>query len=418
MTETGFGLKKKRSGRLDKNWDFDAHGNLSSASIIIDIDGDGKKEILFGTKKGKLFALDGNAGLKWFYDSNEKVNDLDKWFLDSENSNSIESPPTITDINNDGSLEIIFGTELGIIYALDENGSLLWKYNAGGAIIGQSITYDLFEDKKQKIIFGCKNNRLYVLDEKGKEEWYFDSASPIQGTPTIIIKEKPCIVFGSDDGNIFCVNNKGDLIWKYKTGAKILAQPTIAKLLNDGRNQIIVGSSDNTLYVLDDAGELLWKYKTEGAILGKAIVSDINGDKKPEIVFGSCDNKVYALTKEGDKIWSYETDFWVLSEPIIEDIDGDGKKEIIIGSYDQNLYVLDSEGSYVLDYVPGLNGVIQQAGHYADIITNDPGKILGKKLWQYKTDGMIVGCCYFPDEKSIVVNTRTGKINSIRHKKE
>jgi outer membrane protein assembly factor BamB len=179
---------------------------------------------------------------------------------------------------------------------------------------------------------------------------------------------------------------------------------------------VIIGSSDNYLYVLDDAGELLWKYKTEGAIISKAAVSDINNDKKQEIVFGSCDNKVYALNYEGEKLWSYETDFWIMSEPILEDIDNDGRKEVIVGSYDHNLYVLDADGNYVLDYLPGLSGVVQQAGLYSDIITKEPGRVTGKKIWQYKADGIIVGCAYLIDDKSVVISTKPGIINNIIHK--
>ena len=106
-----------------------------------------------------------------------------------------------------------------------------------------------------------------------------------------------------------------------------------------------------------------------------------------------------------------------MSEPIVEDIDGDGKKEVVVGSYDHNVYVLDSEGSYLLDYMPGLSGVVQQAGHYSDIITQEPGKVTGKKIWQFKTDGVIVGCAYIPDDKSIVVNTKPGMVNGLVHKK-
>jgi outer membrane protein assembly factor BamB len=181
---------------------------------------------------------------------------------------------------------------------------------------------------------------------------------------------------------------------------------------------VVIGSSDHILYVLDDAGELFWEYKTQGAILAKACLSDINNDNKLEIIFGSCDNNVYALTPDGEKMWSYETDFWIVSEPIVEDIDDDGKKEIIIGSYDHNLYVLDSEGSYILDYMPGLGGVVHQTGHYSSIITQEPGKVTGKKIWQFKTEGIIVGCAYIPEDKSIVVNTKPGLVNDLVHKKE
>ena len=411
-------LAKKRSGRLDMKWDFDAQSAITSPPLVADIDGDGKKEIIFGTKKGKLFVLDTNSGIKWFYDTNEKVDEVELMFLDTDIVSSIGAPPNVGDINGDGKHELVFGTELGMLYVLDEKGKMLWKYKAEGPIRGQVLLYDLYEDNDMKIIFGCEDSKLYVLNSKGKLVWRFDSGSPINSTPAVLHKDKPTIVFGNDEGIIFCVDRKGDMVWQFKTKDKVFAQPAIGKIFNDDRFFVVIGSTDHHLYALDEAGELLWDYKTEGAILAKVCLADINNDKKSEIVFGSCDNNVYALTPYGDKIWSYETDFWVACEPIVEDIDGDGRKEVVVGSYDHNLYVLDSEGSYVLDYVPGLSGVVHQAGHYSDIITQEPGKVTGKKIWQFKTDGIIVGCAYLPDDKSIVVNTRLGKVDGLVHKKD
>jgi len=411
-------LTKKRSGRLDKKWDFDAQSPISSSPIVADIDGDGNKEIIFGTKKGKLFVLDTQAGIKWFYDSNENVDEVELMFLDVESASSIEAPPNVADLNGDGRNEVVFGTELGFVYVLDDNGGLIWKYKTEGPIRGQILLYDLYEDGDIKVIFGCGDNKLYVLNSKGKEVWRFDAGSPIHSTPGIMHKDKPMIVFGTSDGSVLCVDRKGDMVWKFKTGGEVFAQPAIGNLFNNDRVFIIIGSNDNYLYVLDEAGELFWKYRTEGAVLAKACLADINNDNKLEILFGSCDNNVYALTPYGDKLWSYETDFWVANEPIVADIDGDGRKEVIVGSYDHNLYVLDCEGSYVLDYVPGLSGVVHQAGHYSDIMTKEPGKVTGKKIWQFKADGIIVGCAYLPDENSIVVNTRPGVVDDLVHKEE
>jgi outer membrane protein assembly factor BamB len=411
-------LAKKRVGRLDKKWDFDARSAISGPPCVADVDGDGKKEIIFGTKKGRVFVLGQDSGIKWFYDSAETVGEVELLFLDVDNMSSIEAPPNVGDLNNDGKNEVVFGTELGIVYVLDDKGKLLWKYKAGGAIRGQVVLYDLYEDDDVKVIFGCEDNKLYVLNSNGKLVWTFDSGVPVQSTPGILHKSSPCIVFGASDGNVFCVDKKGDMKWKFKTQDKVFAQPAIEKLFTDDRVFILIGSTDHYLYVLDEAGELFWKYKTEGGILAKVCVTDINNDKKNEIIFGSCDNNVYALNSEGDKLWSYETDFWVASEPIIEDIDGDGKKEVIVGSYDHNVYVLDSEGSYVLDYMPGLSGVVHQAGHYSDIITKEPGKMSGKKIWQFKTDGVIVGCAFISEGSSIVVNTKPGMVNQLSHNKE
>jgi hypothetical protein len=107
-----------------------------------------------------------------------------------------------------------------------------------------------------------------------------------------------------------------------------------------------------------------------------------------------------------------------VASPIIADLDGDGKMEIVVGSYDHNIYVLDSEGSYVLDYVPGVSGIVAQTGNYGEALTSGPGKTKGKKIWQYKTDGVVVGCAYLSGEKSLIVNTESGNIKDLIHKNE
>jgi len=89
-----------------------------------------------------------------------------------------------------------------------------------------------------------------------------------------------------------------------------------------------------------------------------------------------------------------------------------------VGSYDHNIYVLDSEGSYILDYVPGLSGIVGQTGHYNDVITKEPGKATGKKIWQFKTEGVIVGTAFIPENRSLIVNTKPGKIDNLQHKPE
>ncbi|HEY9705290.1 MAG TPA: PQQ-binding-like beta-propeller repeat protein, partial [Allocoleopsis sp.] len=127
---------------------------------------------------------------------------------------------------------------------------------------------------------------------------------------------------------------------------------------------------------------------------------------------------VYAIDSNGKKLWNYETDFWIVTSPIIADLDGDGKLEIVVGSYDHNIYVLDSEGSYVLDYVPGVSGIVSQTGHSGEAITSGPGKTKGKKIWQYKTDGVVVGCAYLSGEKNLIVNTESGSIKDLIHKNE
>jgi hypothetical protein len=421
MNKIMFGFKQspqQKKGHLGEKWNFTSEGALLSAPVVEDIDHDGRKEILFGTRDGKIYLLDLNGKVKWKYSITESMNDVDLMFLDSEEMHSINATPNIGDINNDGKHEIVFGSELGFIYALSNEGTLLWKFKTDGPIRASALIEDLNNDGHKEIIFGSTDNHLYILTSAGKLIMKLKVNSGIESCPAVIKKTTQQIVFGSNDGTLYSIDFNGKLLWRFKTEGKISAQPVIAELFDDKTENIVVGSFDNYVYCLDTSGRLLWKFKTDGSICSKVAVGDINNDGKLELVFGSCDNKIYAIKFDGEKIWDYETNFWVTISPIITDMDGDGTPEIIAGSYDHNIYILDSEGSYILDYVPGISGAFNQAGNYAEVPTQEPGRVHGKKIWQYQTDGIIVGCAYIPETNEIVINNKIGKVKSITHKKD
>ncbi|MGV8086338.1 MAG: PQQ-binding-like beta-propeller repeat protein [Candidatus Woesearchaeota archaeon] len=420
MDRITFAFKKitgQRSGRLEEKWNYNSGSLLLSSPVIEDMDGDGKKEIIFGTKSGKIISIDLNGHSKWVYNAEEEHSQVELMFLDSDKTNSISSSPNIVDIDGDGHKEVVFGTESGRLYALNSNGKELWTYKADGPIKGTPFIQK-FANNQVGILFGSSDHNLYFLNGKGQLLWRYNVKSEIESCPYLAVSQKPLIIFGSNDGNIHALDLKGNPVWQFKTEDKVIAQASYEKLSANGDFSIIIGSTDGSLYCLTEKGNLLWSYETGGAICSKANVADINGDGKKEIVFGSCDNSIYAIDMNGKKLWNYETDFWVVASPIIVDIDGDGRLEIIAGSYDHNIYVLDSEGTYVLDYVPGVSGITTQTGSYGDAITSGPGKTKGKKIWQYKTEGVVVGCVYMNEDNSLIINTESGKINEFVHKKE
>ena len=419
MTRIAFGLSNlvgKKEGGLISPWSYDTKSSLLSSPIITDIDADGELEIIFGTKGGKIFVLNAFGRLKWEYNIVGKIDPVEAMFLDSETANSIEASPTIFDINGDGKKEIIFGSAMGSVYALDCHGKLIFKFQAKGGVRGQVLIADIDRDSEPEIIFGSSDKHLYILNNNGKQMLKMPHDCEIESSPAFLEIER-LIVFGDNDGNVVAINTKGEEQWKYKTGGRIVSKPLADKLRADEQTTILVGSTDYNMYAFNAQGNLLWSYSTEGAICSEATVADINDDGFKEIVFGSCDNSVYALSHDGDRLWSYETNFWIVAKPLIADIDNDGKLEIVVGSYDHNINILDSEGSYVMDHIPGISGVIHQAGHYSEVLTSESGEHRGKKIWQYKTDGIIVGVAYAEDMKHLMVTTKIGKMHAIKHSK-
>ncbi len=418
FSETVRKLSNKKDN-LNLNWNFDVKTEIFSPLVAGNLTKGEETEIVFGTKDGRLFMLK-EGEVIWHYDTESKMDKIEELFVDTDAIKSIYSKPVLFDLNEDGKKEVIFGSDLGILHVLNHLGKLIWSYKTKGEIRGSVLIADINGNKKKEILFGSNDGKLYVLDSKGKLVWYFKAQTGIQSTPEFFnSNNKKMIIFGSDDGTIYAVSNKGELIWSFKTKGRVTAQPAIGDIDNCGKEHIIIGSSDNNLYVINENGILEWNYKTEGRILSKATLADINNDKKLEIIFGSCDDNIYALSSDGSKIWSYETNFWVVAQPIVTDINNDGKMEVIVGSYDHNIYVLNAEGTYLLDYMPGISSVVQQTGHYTDILTNEPGRYVGELIYKFKTEGMILGCDYTKNKKKeIVLNTKNGIVDDLNINKE
>ena len=410
-----FSLQKAMSqhkGRVFEKWVFDAHSPLLSSALIADIDDDGEPEVIFGTKEGSIFCLDKNAEPKWQYAMSGEISQEEAYFYDLEKLHAVSNEPVVADLNANSHKKVIFGADDGFVYVLNDAGGLEWKYEVGGMIKGRPQVVDIDNDGYPEIIVTSTAKKLCILSHDGKLIASYDTPAPSQATPGILRGKdgkQTVIVFGLDDGSLHAVNTQEEQLWTFKTGEKITAEPIFVD------DMILIGSWDGSLYALNMQGECRWRFRTEGAIYNKVVIGDINNDKKKEIVFGSCDNSVYALTLDGEKLWSYETDFWVMAHPILHDIDNDGNVEVIVGSFDSKMYVLEGSGSYEMDYVPGISGIMHQAGHYADLLSSAPGDRQGKSIWQYKTKGMIVGCSLFDGD--LVLNVKSGFVDALNHKK-
>jgi ligand-binding sensor domain-containing protein len=319
------------------------------------------------------------------------------------------------DVDMDGEHEIIVGTERGLLYCISMQGKLLWKHDCGGSIKASALVADINMDGHPEIVIGSMNNKITALAGNGKVLFEYMTDAPVESVPGLLKGKKMLIVFGNSSGMLTAITPAQEKVWRIDLKNKITAAP--AHIHDDEEERVVIGTLGGDLFCVSENGEMVWQYKTKGSIYSAATVADINDDEKQEVLFGSCDNNIYAITSQGRKLWSYETDFWVTTTPLVADIDDDGKLEVVAGSYDHNVYILDSEGTYVLDYVPGLSGIVNQAGHYTNILTSDPGQLTGKKLYQYKTDGIVVGCTLVQGKPkpSLVINVKSGQVDSLLH---
>jgi outer membrane protein assembly factor BamB len=409
-----FGLRKafsKHNGHIIEKWVFDAKAPLLCGASVIEHNN--RPHIVIGTKTGAIICVDDLGTKLWSFGTQEKLGEVEQYFVDEDRVHGINATPTMADVNMDGVPEILVGTERGVLYCLNMDGKLLWKHDCGGTIRGSVLVSDLNGDGAVEIVVCSTNNKVTMLSGMGKKIFEHITPASVESTAGVFKGKNTIILFGDNSGMLTAITPSQEVLWRIDLKDKITAAPV---MLN--HQHIVVGTHGGNLFCVGERGELLWQFTTKGSIYSAVSVCDVNDDKQEEIVFGSCDNRIYMLSSDGKRMWSYETDFWVMATPLVTDINSDGKMEVIAGSYDQNVYVLDSDGTYLLDYMPGLGGIVNQSGHYSNILTSDPGEQTGKKIYRFATGGIVVGCSILERasaKPALIVNVKTGKVNHLSH---
>ncbi len=148
----------------------------------------------------------------------------------------------------------------------------------------------------------------------------------------------------------------------------LLGGPSIGDLRGDGAREVIAGTAgtiklidaqaparqepgDNQITAWDsDTGAVLQNFprKIEDIMFfGNPTVADIDGDGVPEILTGSGGGLVHAVNAAGARPagWPKFTNNWMIPIPVVGDVDGDGLLEVATASREGFLTVWDTPGA-------------------------------------------------------------------------
>ena len=135
--------------------------------------------------------------------------------------NAAPGAALVTDLNKDGIDELIIGTLDGRVHSLNNNRSINWLFDAGGAIQALAVLNHLDGSDSSVIVAG--NNESDVGDISG---W-------------IQLREA-----------------RGERIWEHNLESQISAL-TVADVVRGGDSEIVAGTLDGNVVVLSSLGEIL-----------------------------------------------------------------------------------------------------------------------------------------------------------------
>jgi outer membrane protein assembly factor BamB/PKD repeat protein len=133
-------------------WRSSLHTYFYTSPTILDVDGDDIVDIIGGDSDDHtIVAYKGSDGtILW-----ETLLPDSIWS---------QAPLVLSDIDSDGQIEVLAGTNPNL-YCLNANsGEIEWKFTTGGHIWGQPTVADLEKDGLAEILMGSYDNFLYVLE--------------------------------------------------------------------------------------------------------------------------------------------------------------------------------------------------------------------------------------------------------------
>jgi outer membrane protein assembly factor BamB len=219
----------------------------------------------------------------------------------------------------------------GYVYALNPDGSLLWRHATGGWVASSpAIT------PGGEIVAGCNDARLYCIRPDGTLRWKLKTGGKILSSPAVA--PDGTIYVGSEDQHLYAVAPDGTVKWRFKAGNKFFSSPCIAP-----GGTIYIGNDDSHLYALGPQGDLLMSKKFPAPI-----TSTVSVGRQGELYVGCEDGVLYCLAPGGAGKWSFRGGDEFFSSPII-----DKNGCIYIGCEDNFLYALSPEGTLMWKFETG-----------------------------------------------------------------
>lgn len=305
-------------------WKFKSEGGPFDASVaLVDLDGDGKFEVLAAdSSTGTLFCLDGAGKEKWKH----------------KLPNSTDSPPAVADIDGDGKLEIVIGTmslgdKHGRVVVLDAaTRKEKWTTKVPGHVQSEPTLFDLGNGGLDVLVTTWRGDKaVRALSFKtGKELWSHVMKGDMYHGVSAFNSDGKKVVAASIAGDVTMLDEKGKVIWAKEPGGYLFAPSVVHDVDGDGKLEIVV--CGGKVHAFDLKGEEKWKSADYRSIARGVAPAEVDG--QPVLVFGASDRHFRTLDgKTGKELRAFDATVQkhvyegIDSGPVVGDFDGDGVLE-------------------------------------------------------------------------------------------
>ena len=343
-------------------WTSPAVGSGASGVSVVDLNGDGGLDVVYGTESGYVYALNGDG--------------TTQWATRLSTTNSVPFAPQVADLDGDGQLDVVVVTNDPSLVRLNRTLGVVWTtpMPVPDLPLGVPVLADVNQDAVLDVLVGRRSKAVDVFDgvtgllfaSYTAGDWaYSASLADITGDGL------PEVFFSSDDFLVHAYNLSGSQRWAASPVSRFIENPVaIGDVNGDGVLDVVTGDdmAGGGEFALNTTnGATVWFRPLPSYREGGQTLADLNGDGMPEVIVGLFDGTLHALRgQDGVPLWTYPGGTTQGYAPAVVDLTKDGRAEVVYMDKGTVLRVLNDTGALVHSWNitaddPGLRSTAQRA---------------------------------------------------------
>ena len=333
------------NGKGSLRWRFEVDSRPITPAAAADLDGDGSVEVVVSLADGSVLCLDALGNRRW------------RTKVDVGCTDNLKSIAVVDAVAESKGLEIIAGFDEAWLHCISAEGIPLWRFNGGLARTGPPTATDVDGDGRLEIIYGTDEGNVYCLDGWGRVKWWRPIGHPLG-------RSGPLIADLDGDGHAMALITRsftgqmpqllaldgrtGEPVWAAAYRMSSYLSIAAADINTDGVLEVLYGDKDNRLHCVDAGGKELWNADlAQRGIFYAPAIADVDGDGQLEAIVGvrntdfATGTTMYVIGPQGEIEERLALGESAKMAPAVGDIDGDGELEVLAVSESPNtMYAL------------------------------------------------------------------------------
>jgi subtilisin family serine protease len=330
----------------------------TSCGVIIDLEDDGSREMIFGDYDGMLHVMQ------------EDGTPIAPFPIDTGATIAVAVAAGIVD--GDDIEDIVIGNDAGHVIAYDYAGNIIFDYLAGGIIKSNPMIADVDGNGTMEVIV-CTfpSGAVHIINSDGSSFPNFPVAlnAPVMSSAAVGDLNNDgnlevLVVTISGSLNAISSNTGSNLSgWPYALGLGSTNGPTITNIDADADPEVLIATTPGLVSVINHNGTLIWDLDIGNDIRTGLVTADFNNNGNNDICFIDQTGSIHVLDQTGNYLPNFPLNIGntVESTPVIVDMDANGTPDIVFGDNAGNIHSVSITGDETFMFPINLGSSIKVA---------------------------------------------------------